>query len=154
MHLRMLRIMMCFEIKWVSSDSTVMKNHTKSFLVISLEYPRLYTWELGGWTSWVLWEYAYNFSVKPFALSKTYIFIYFWVRYSLAHAGLEPYPEFEFLSLSSKYWVYRHTPAHLTEENILKNFCLYLLPKLRHLEKCTITRAAIIPNSIPLKTSS
>lgn len=43
MHLRMLRIMMCFEIKWVSSDSTVMKKHTKSFLVTSLEYPRLYT---------------------------------------------------------------------------------------------------------------
>lgn len=43
MHLGTLGIMMCFEIKWVSSDTSVMKKHTKSFLVTSLEYPRLYT---------------------------------------------------------------------------------------------------------------
>lgn len=38
MHLRMLGIMMCFEVKWVSSDSSLMKKYTKSFLVTSLEY--------------------------------------------------------------------------------------------------------------------
>lgn len=32
--------MMSFEVKWVSSDSSVMKKYTRNFLVTSLEHPR------------------------------------------------------------------------------------------------------------------